>query len=227
MIRAAIVGGVRLHRRGAAAPAVGPSSGRGRGGHLAAARPATYVYQVHPNLRRRTSLKFSACRAPGAGGRAVPGLAARRSPARDRHLRAPGAARSSTSRPTSGCEAPQAYERWYGAPHAAPAWLERFVYGLPELDREAIRDRLAMSAGSAATPPPPSWRFSRWRSAGLMRSGPADPGRDQGRFVRRRRRGQPREPSPRAQRRHPHVLAVRPPPYSRGHPGARTARTSP
>jgi N-acetyl-gamma-glutamyl-phosphate/LysW-gamma-L-alpha-aminoadipyl-6-phosphate reductase len=34
---------------------------------------------------------------------------------------------------------PAAYERWYGAPHASPAWLDRFVYGLPELDREAIR----------------------------------------------------------------------------------------
>jgi len=31
------------------------------------------------------------------------------------------------------------YERWYGRPHAAPAWLERFVYGLPELEREALR----------------------------------------------------------------------------------------
>jgi N-acetyl-gamma-glutamyl-phosphate/LysW-gamma-L-alpha-aminoadipyl-6-phosphate reductase len=32
-----------------------------------------------------------------------------------------------------------AYERWYGHPHAAPDWLGRFVYGLPELEREAIR----------------------------------------------------------------------------------------
>ncbi|HVS62215.1 MAG TPA: N-acetyl-gamma-glutamyl-phosphate reductase [Thermoanaerobaculia bacterium] len=31
------------------------------------------------------------------------------------------------------------YERWYGAPHAAPEWLERFVYGLPELGRERLR----------------------------------------------------------------------------------------
>ena len=27
------------------------------------------------------------------------------------------------------------YQRWYGSPHAAPDWLERFVYGLPELHR--------------------------------------------------------------------------------------------
>ena len=32
-----------------------------------------------------------------------------------------------------------AYERWYGEPHAAPSWLSRFVYGLPELKREELR----------------------------------------------------------------------------------------
>lgn len=32
-----------------------------------------------------------------------------------------------------------AYERWYGEPHPAPEWLPKFVYGLPELEREAIR----------------------------------------------------------------------------------------
>jgi N-acetyl-gamma-glutamyl-phosphate/LysW-gamma-L-alpha-aminoadipyl-6-phosphate reductase len=32
-----------------------------------------------------------------------------------------------------------AYARWYGESHPAPAWLGRFVYGLPELHREAIR----------------------------------------------------------------------------------------
>lgn len=31
-----------------------------------------------------------------------------------------------------------AYRRWYGQPHAASAWLPRFVYGLPELNRAAI-----------------------------------------------------------------------------------------
>lgn len=30
------------------------------------------------------------------------------------------------------------YDRWYGKPHASPAWLDRFVYGLPELHREMI-----------------------------------------------------------------------------------------
>lgn len=30
------------------------------------------------------------------------------------------------------------YDRWYGKPHASPAWLARFVYGLPELHRAAL-----------------------------------------------------------------------------------------
>ena len=30
------------------------------------------------------------------------------------------------------------YERWYGKPHANPAWLAKFVYGLPELHRAEI-----------------------------------------------------------------------------------------
>jgi N-acetyl-gamma-glutamyl-phosphate/LysW-gamma-L-alpha-aminoadipyl-6-phosphate reductase len=31
------------------------------------------------------------------------------------------------------------YDRWYGKPHANPVWLAKFVYGLPELQREALR----------------------------------------------------------------------------------------
>ena len=31
------------------------------------------------------------------------------------------------------------FKRWYGMDHAAPALLEEAVYGLPELDREAVR----------------------------------------------------------------------------------------
>ncbi len=31
------------------------------------------------------------------------------------------------------------YEKWYGEPHPAPRWLDRFVYGLPEVQRESLR----------------------------------------------------------------------------------------
>lgn len=32
------------------------------------------------------------------------------------------------------------YDRWYGKPHANPAWLAKFVYGLPELHREELKN---------------------------------------------------------------------------------------
>jgi len=35
---------------------------------------------------------------------------------------------------------PTAYEKWYGHAHTAPEWLQKFVYGLPEIHREAIRN---------------------------------------------------------------------------------------
>ena len=38
------------------------------------------------------------------------------------------------------------YERWYGETHQAPELLGRFVYGIPELNREAIRSSKAVAA---------------------------------------------------------------------------------
>jgi N-acetyl-gamma-glutamyl-phosphate reductase len=38
------------------------------------------------------------------------------------------------------------YERWYGHPHEAPALLGEFVYGIPELNRTAIRRSKAVAA---------------------------------------------------------------------------------
>jgi len=44
------------------------------------------------------------------------------------------------------------YQRWYGSPHPAPDWLERFVYGLPETNREALRGaNYASGVGCNAT----------------------------------------------------------------------------
>ncbi len=31
------------------------------------------------------------------------------------------------------------YKEWYGEDHAAPEWLSKFVYGLPELHREELK----------------------------------------------------------------------------------------
>ena len=44
------------------------------------------------------------------------------------------------------------YERWYGEPHEARELLDRFVYGIPELNREAIRaSRCVAAAGCYPT----------------------------------------------------------------------------
>jgi N-acetyl-gamma-glutamyl-phosphate reductase len=41
---------------------------------------------------------------------------------------------------------PEAYRTWYGEEHKAPELLERFVYGIPELHREAIRSSRCVAA---------------------------------------------------------------------------------
>jgi len=44
------------------------------------------------------------------------------------------------------------YERWYHHPHQAPELLAKFVYGIPELNRDAIRSaRAVAAAGCYAT----------------------------------------------------------------------------
>ena len=96
-----------------------------------------YVYQVHPNLRKRTQLRFTdpaeiepvdvlflalphgeaqlqIDRYAGLAGRIIDLSADFR--LRDAAL----------------------YEQWYGRKHAAPEWLDRFVYGLPELHRTEL-----------------------------------------------------------------------------------------
>lgn len=40
----------------------------------------------------------------------------------------------------------EAYRRWYKEEHQAPALLEQFVYGIPELNRDAIRAAKAVAA---------------------------------------------------------------------------------
>ncbi len=45
-----------------------------------------------------------------------------------------------------------AYAAAYGEPHQAPDWLPRFIYGLPELNREALRGaQYASGVGCNAT----------------------------------------------------------------------------
>ena len=39
----------------------------------------------------------------------------------------------------------ESYKRWYGKDHPAPEWLERFAYGLPESNRDKIREATHVS----------------------------------------------------------------------------------
>jgi [amino group carrier protein]-6-phospho-L-2-aminoadipate/5-phospho-L-glutamate reductase len=110
-----------------------------------------YLYQVHPNLRKRTMLKFSD--------------PATLEPVDVLFLALPhGQAQQAIDRFASAAPLvidlsadfrlhdPQDYEHWYGAAHAAPAWLEKFVYGLPELHRDRLRTaHYASGVGCNAT----------------------------------------------------------------------------
>lgn len=110
-----------------------------------------YIYQVQPNLRKRTELKFI--------------LPDSLEPADVLFLALPHGQAQQKIEIWSKL-APyiidlsadfrlhdsRMYERWYGSPHAAPAWLDKFVYGLPELHREELRQaHYASGVGCNAT----------------------------------------------------------------------------
>jgi N-acetyl-gamma-glutamyl-phosphate/LysW-gamma-L-alpha-aminoadipyl-6-phosphate reductase len=97
-----------------------------------------YLYQVHPNLRKRTQLKFS----DPAALEPVDVLFLAQPHGQAQHnieqyaklgtkivdLAADFRLRDATF-----------YKEWYGEDHAALEWLSRFVYGLPELHREELK----------------------------------------------------------------------------------------
>jgi len=96
-----------------------------------------FVYQVHPNLRKRTQLKFSDL--------------SQLEPVDILFLAQPhGEAQQHieeyvkvTSRIVDlaadfRLHDADVYEKWYGEKHVAPDWLSKFVYGLPELHRAEL-----------------------------------------------------------------------------------------
>jgi N-acetyl-gamma-glutamyl-phosphate/LysW-gamma-L-alpha-aminoadipyl-6-phosphate reductase len=97
-----------------------------------------YVYQSHPNLRKQTTLKFTS---PEALAPAEVLFLATPHGQAQQHIEQYAAQAKHLVDLSADfrLHSPQAYERWYGQPHAAPAWLERFVYGLPELHRAELR----------------------------------------------------------------------------------------
>ena len=96
-----------------------------------------FVYQVHPNLRKRTQLKFSdpsqlepvdvlfLAQPHGEAQHHIDQYAKLATKIVD--LAADFRLRDAA-----------VYEKWYGEKHAAPEWLSKFVYGLPELHRAEL-----------------------------------------------------------------------------------------
>lgn len=110
-----------------------------------------FIHASHPNLRGRTRLQFIApdalepcdvlflCLPHGEASRQI-----------DRYTSL--AHRVIDLSADFRLRDPAHYKRWYEEDHPAPAWLDRFVYGLPELQRQRLRGaRLASGVGCNAT----------------------------------------------------------------------------
>jgi N-acetyl-gamma-glutamyl-phosphate/LysW-gamma-L-alpha-aminoadipyl-6-phosphate reductase len=110
-----------------------------------------YVHQVHPNLRRLTQLQFVAQEELGQVD--VLFLALPHGEAQQRIQQ--DSARAERIIDLSAdfrLRDADDYQRWYAVPHRAPEWLSRFVYGLPELNRQAIQQaRYVSGVGCNAT----------------------------------------------------------------------------
>lgn len=110
-----------------------------------------FVHTVHPNLRGQTRLTF--CRLEKLAPCDLLFLALPHGQAANRieHF-ASLADRIVDLSADFRLQNPGDYARWYGQPHPAPDWLDRFVYGLPEANRERIRDaRFVSGVGCNAT----------------------------------------------------------------------------
>ena len=96
-----------------------------------------YVYQVHPNLRKRTQLKFSD---PTALEPVDVLFLAQPHGQAQHHIEeyAKLAPKIIDLSADFRLRDAASYEEWYGEEHAAPEWLNKFVYGLPELHRAEI-----------------------------------------------------------------------------------------
>lgn len=114
-------------------------------------RLGEYVYQTHPNLRKRTQLQF--CDPQTLQPCDVLFLALPHGQAQGEIERyAALGERIIDLSADFRLRSAEVYQHWYGHPHAAPQWLDRFVYGLPELHREELRTaRYVSGVGCNAT----------------------------------------------------------------------------
>ncbi|MCC6742579.1 MAG: N-acetyl-gamma-glutamyl-phosphate reductase [Acidobacteria bacterium] len=114
-------------------------------------RAGSFVHSVHPNLKGATGLRF--VRFDDLEPCDVLFLALPH-----------GRSATDIDRAASLCDRlvdlsadfrlrnPGVFRQWYESEHPAPEWLDRFVYGLPELHRDALREaRYASGVGCNAT----------------------------------------------------------------------------
>lgn len=110
-----------------------------------------FLYQVHPHLRGRTQLRFiseTTLEACDVLFLALPHGEAQNQIERFASL----AERIIDLSADFRLHDPAQYAAAYGHDHAVPTWLGRFVYGLPELNRDALRTaQYASGVGCNAT----------------------------------------------------------------------------
>jgi N-acetyl-gamma-glutamyl-phosphate/LysW-gamma-L-alpha-aminoadipyl-6-phosphate reductase len=96
-----------------------------------------YAYFVHPNLRGHTDLRFK--KLDDLEDCDLLFLALPHTQAMNRiETLAAKAERIVDLSADFRLRTSAGYVTWYGAPHPAPEWLQRFVYGMPELYREEL-----------------------------------------------------------------------------------------
>ena len=98
-----------------------------------------FVYQVHPNLRKASTLKFTDpqdLQPTDVLFLALPHGQAQHDI--DRYAETAGYIIDLSA--DFRLKDPAAYLAWYGKPHRAAGWLDKFVYGLPEYHREEIKN---------------------------------------------------------------------------------------
>jgi N-acetyl-gamma-glutamyl-phosphate/LysW-gamma-L-alpha-aminoadipyl-6-phosphate reductase len=103
-----------------------------------------YVYQQHPNMRKRTQLKFTSRTVLNPCDvifLALPHGESQKDIAHYAGLAPKIVDLSADFR----LKDPLQYKKYYEIGHSAPDWLDKFVYGLPELHREEMRSACFIS----------------------------------------------------------------------------------
>ena len=96
-----------------------------------------FVHFTHPNLRTRTQLKFVRSEAVEQCDQLFLGLPHGSAMSRIDQLSTLADRLVDLSADFRLRNAAD-YDTWYGKPHTSPGWLEKFVYGLPELHRKEL-----------------------------------------------------------------------------------------